>query len=156
MSPSGLPIGELARRTGLSPDSLRHYERLGLLPKVARSPGGARRFPEQAEHEVRVIQTALRIGFSLKELAEVRLERRRGGAPCRRVYALASAKLAAMEAQLRELKQLRDALEATLAGWRTRLAETAPGSRAGLLEALAEALVPPRRPTQFPSRSVPP
>ena len=142
MSKAGLPIGELARRTGLSPDSLRHYERLGLLPRAPRSAGGARRFPPASEHQVRVIRAALRIGFTLAELALLLTERRRGAAPCRKVYAMASAKLEALESRLRELKQLRDALDVTLRNWDARLGRTAPGLPAGLLEALADEVSP--------------
>jgi len=156
MSLSGLPIGVLARRTGLSPDSLRHYESLGLLPLAPRSAGGARQFPPSAEQQVRVIQTALRLGFSLGELTEILVERRRGGTPCRRVYALASAKLQALDIRLRELKQLRDALEAILVTWQTRLAGSGLGQRAGLLDALAEQGLPvPARPP-FSRRSASP
>jgi len=153
MSSNGLPIGELARRTGLSPDSLRHYEARGLLPRAPRSPGGARRFPTGAEQQVRVIQSALRIGFTLGELAEILLERRRGGAPCGKVHALATAKLATLDTRLRELKELRDALEATLGSWDARLERTAAGVPAGLLEALAEELSLGPRTSPFTRRS---
>jgi MerR family copper efflux transcriptional regulator len=138
MATTGLPIGELARRTGLSPDSLRHYERLGLLPPAPRSVGGARRFPAAAERQVHVIQAALRIGFTLGELSLVLTEKRRGGAPCRKVYAMAQSKLDALESRLRELQQLRDALDITLRNWETRLKNIAPGLPAGLLDALAD------------------
>jgi MerR family transcriptional regulator, copper efflux regulator len=138
MATAGLPIGELAKRTGLSPDSLRHYERLGLLAPAPRSVGGARRFPAAAERQVRIIQAALRIGFTLAELSQVLTERRRGGAPCRKVYAMARAKLDALERRLCELQQLRDALNIALRNWEARLGKTAPGLPAGLLDALAD------------------
>lgn len=151
MAAAGLPIGELARRTGLSPDSLRHYERIGLLPPAPRSTGGARRFPASAERQVRVIQAALRIGFTLGELSLVLAERRRGGVPCGKVYAMAQTKLVALESRLRELQHLRDALDIMLRNWETRLGKTAPGLPAGLLDTLADELsslahpLPPRR-----------
>lgn len=135
----------------MSADSLRHYERLGLLPRAPRSAGGARRFPIAAERQVRVIQMALGIGFTLGELADVFIERRSGGAPCRKVYALASAKLEALEIRLRELSQLRDALASTLGTWKTRLQGTDVGVPAALLETLTE-LAPLARATPFPQR----
>jgi MerR family copper efflux transcriptional regulator len=150
MSQAGLPIGELARRTGLSPDSLRHYERLGLLPPAPRSIGGARRFPAAAERQVRVIQAALRIGFTLSELSVVLIERRRGAAPCRKVYTMAKAKLEALESRLCELQQLRDALVVTLRNWEARLGRTTPGLAAGLLDALADEM--PARSRLLPRR----
>ena len=152
MSAAGVPIGELSRRTGLSADSLRHYERLGLLPRAPRSAGGARRFPIAAERQVRVIQMALGIGFTLGELADVFIERRSGGAPCRKVYALASAKLEAVEIRLRELSQLRDALASTLGTWKTRLQGTDVGVPAALLETLTDQPAPLARATPFPKR----
>jgi MerR family transcriptional regulator, copper efflux regulator len=152
MSVSGVPIGELSRRTGLSADSLRHYERLGLLPPAPRSAGGARRFPVAAERQVRIIQTALGMGFTLRELADVFIERRSGGAPCRKVYALASAKLEALERRLRELHLLRDALATTLGAWRTRLQGTDVGVPAALLETLTEPVPLSREATAFPRK----
>ena len=54
----------LAAATGLSTATVRHYERLGLLPGTARTDAGYRRFPPDAVDRVRVIQRALMIGFS--------------------------------------------------------------------------------------------
>src|SRR5205814_6034790 len=90
-------IGTVARSAGLSPDSIRHYERLGLIDAVGRSDGGYRLYPEAALRRVQVVQAALRAGFGLKELAAIFAERRAGRAPCRRVRALAADKLAAIE-----------------------------------------------------------
>ena len=140
-------IGELARRTGLSPDSLRHYERLGLLTSVGRTPAGQRLFHVSAERQVRVVQAALSVGFGLDELAGILAERRRGGVPCRRVRALAGTKLTRIEEELRLLRRTRTALRDVLRDWDVRLAGAAPGAPSGLLQALAERLVlPPRRP----------
>ncbi|MGZ6162694.1 MAG: MerR family DNA-binding transcriptional regulator, partial [Myxococcaceae bacterium] len=60
-------IGELARRTGMSADSLRHYERLGLLAPAGRTAAGQRLFHSSAERQVRVVQAALSVGFGLEE-----------------------------------------------------------------------------------------
>ena len=62
-------ISELARRTGVTPHALRHYERIGLL-KPPRTAGGYRDYPESARREVIFIAMSREIGFSLKEIAE--------------------------------------------------------------------------------------
>jgi MerR family copper efflux transcriptional regulator len=87
---AALHSGELAKRTGLSADTLRHYERLGVLPLISRTSGGYRVYPESAVERILVIQRALRLGFTLAELAEVLKARDAGLAPCKRVYRLAT------------------------------------------------------------------
>jgi DNA-binding transcriptional MerR regulator len=129
--------GEVARRAGVSTDTIRHYERKGLLPRVRRSPNGYREYPEGTEQAVRLIRNALAVGFTLEELARVLAARARGEAPCRTVRALAGEKLRAMEDRLAELQGARDRLQAVLADWDARLLRTPAGQRAGLLEALA-------------------
>src|SRR5947207_15027156 len=82
-----LRSGELARRAGVSPDTLRHYERKGLLAPC-RTPSGYREYSAEAVDRVRLIRRALSIGFSLDELAPILAARDRGRAPCRAVRAL--------------------------------------------------------------------
>lgn len=131
-----LRIGELAQIAGLSPDTLRHYERLGLL-SATRTPGRFREYGRDAVHRIRVIQAALAIGFTLSELSEILAERAAGRAPCQRVRKLAAAKLVALTKQIEELSHLRRQLEHTLVTWDTQLSGTAPGVPARLLDALA-------------------
>ncbi len=134
-----LRAGQLAELAGVSTDTLRHYERLGLLPAPRRSRNGYREYPREALDRVRLVRRALTVGFTLKELARILKSRDKGGAPCREVRALAEAKLRDLEAQLRELTGLRDDLRATLKDWDARLAGTAATERAGLLETLSAA-----------------
>ena len=129
--------GELARAAGVSTDTLRHYERKGVLPKPRRSPNGYREYASESLARVLLVRRALAFGFTLDELARVLRARERGGAPCREVRALAAKKLAGVEARLRELASLRDELRATLDEWDSRLSKTAAGERARLLESLA-------------------
>jgi DNA-binding transcriptional MerR regulator len=125
--------GALARLAGVSKDTLRYYERKGLLAS-RRSSNGYREYPPQALGRVHLVQRSLSVGFTLDELAQLLAIRQRGGAPCRRVRALAATKLEAIEGQLRELRALRVGLRALLAEWDDRLAKTARGKRAWLLE----------------------
>ena len=127
--------GQLARLAGVSTDTLRYYERRHLLPDAPRSASGYRLFPPDALVRVRLIRGALSIGFSVRELAAIFGERDRGGAPCKRVRALAAEKLVALEARLRDLQSWRRELKTTLAGWDRLLRKTPRGQRAGLLEA---------------------
>jgi DNA-binding transcriptional MerR regulator len=137
---------QLAALVGVSTDTLRHYERKGLLLS-SRSANGYRAYPPDAVDRVRLVQRALTVGFTLDELASVVRVRDRGGAPCRRVRALAAAKLASMETRLRDLRALRDELRELLEQWDQRLANTPPGRRARLLQSwLATAPGPVPRP----------
>jgi DNA-binding transcriptional MerR regulator len=131
--------GELARAAGVSTDTLRHYERKGVLAAPRRSPNGYREYPPEALARVLLVRRSLAVGFTLGELARVLRARDGGGAPCREVRALAAEKLAGIETRLIELIALRDELRSTLDAWDTRLAKTAGGERAGLLESLAGA-----------------
>lgn len=131
-----LRSGELARLAGVSTDTLRHYERQGLLlPR--RSKNGYREYTAQMLDRVRLIRRAISVGFTIDELATILKARDQGQAPCRQVHKMAQAKLAAVEVQLHELETVRDDLRAILADWEIRLAEVADNQRAGLLEALA-------------------
>lgn len=130
---------ELARATGVSTDTLRHYEGKGLLPKPARTPAGYRRYTADAVRQVRLIQRSLAVGFSLDELGKVLRERGRGGVPCRSVYALVSQRLADLDGELVALAELKRDLQALLSAWDQQLAATPSGTQAHLLETLASA-----------------
>jgi DNA-binding transcriptional MerR regulator len=131
-----LRSGELARAAGVSRDTLRHYERKGVLAKPHRSPNNYRLYPRQALVRLGIIRGALAIGLTLEELAEVFKTRERGGTPCRKVRGLAAARLVRVEEAIRNLSAQRDILLATLRAWDRLLSRTAPGKRAGLLESL--------------------
>lgn len=130
--------GELARLAGVSADTLRHYERKGVLPAPLRAANGYRVYAPQALERVRLVRRALGVGFTLDELARILKEREKGGAPCRQVRALAATKLTEVETRLSELLIVRDELRATLTDWDARLAARPAEQRAGLLEALAQ------------------
>jgi len=130
--------GEVARRAGVSVDTLGHYERVGLLAPAARDPNGYRRYSAAAVDRVRLIQRALDMGFTLEELGRVLKQRDAGRAPCRQVRAIAVARLEELEARIEGLHVLRDELTRLVATWDARLASLPEGERAGLLDALAQ------------------
>jgi DNA-binding transcriptional MerR regulator len=131
-----LNSGELAKLAGVSTDTLRHYERKGVLGRPRRGNNGYRQYPAQALERVRLVRRALAVGFTLDELAGILNVRDGGGAPCHEVRALAATKLAQVESQLSDLLALRDELRTTLQDWDRRLKRKSTGTRAHLLETL--------------------
>jgi DNA-binding transcriptional MerR regulator len=128
--------GELAKQSGVSADTLRHYEKKGLLAAPHRGANGYREYPPSAFSRVRLIQRALDMGFSLDDLARVLSQRDAGEAPCRQVRAIAAERLKALDARIKELGTLRVELSALVEEWDERLAAIPPGTRAGLLDTL--------------------
>lgn len=146
-----LRIGALAKQAGVSPDTLRHYERLGVLPAPSRSSNGYREYGAQALSRVQLVQRALALGFTLAELSQVLRRRDLGETPCRRVRELAVRKLGKMEREAALLEERCRALRQTLRDWDRRLERTPRGTQARLLDHLNA--VPRRSPgTEFPAR----
>lgn len=131
-----LYCGEVARLCGVSPDTVRFYERRHLLPPAARTSAGYRVFPSDSVARMRTIRVGLSVGFSVSELADIFRERNAGGAPCHRVRKLAAEKLRHLEAKLRDLQTWRRELRSALATWDRLLAKTPRGKQARLLETL--------------------
>ena len=132
-----LRSGQLAALAGVSTDTLRHYERKGLLAS-RRAANGYREYQPEALARVRLIQHSLSVGFALDELATFLKVRDEGGAPCKQVRALAAKKLEDLERRIRALRELRDDLRAMLKDWDARLAGARNGERAWLLETLVD------------------
>jgi DNA-binding transcriptional MerR regulator len=122
---------------GVSPDTLRLYERKGLLPPPLRSTNGYRCYSPESVARVRLIRAAVSIGFTLDELAAILKIRNAGGTPCRKVRDLAACKLLGLEHQIQQMNDLRDQLRALLEKWDGFLEHTSKGERANLLEKLA-------------------
>lgn len=123
----------------VSPDTLRLYERKGLLPPPPRSANGYRYYPAASIARVRLIRAALSIGFTLEELARILKIRDAGGVPCNQVRDLAAAKLQGLEQQIQQLIALRDQLREVLRTWDEMLTGTPHNKQEGLLESLAAA-----------------
>jgi len=136
-SDESLRPGELARLAGVSVDTLRHYERKGLL-SPRRAPNRYREYSLEAVDRVRLVRRALSIGFGLDDLARILKERDSGRAPCRQVRQLAGAKLVEVERLIEELVVVRDDLRRALEDWDIRLERAEGDQPARLLEALTE------------------
>ena len=132
---------EVARRCGVSADTLRHYERKGVLPRPARTGSGYRRYPPETVDRVLLVQRALVVGFTLDELARVLRERDRGEPPCRGVRDLVAARLTDLEARLAQLTALRRELRQVLVEWDRTLSTTPAGRPAHLLRSLVGSIV---------------
>jgi MerR family transcriptional regulator, copper efflux regulator len=103
-------IGALSRASGVGIETLRYYERIGLLTQPGRKKGAYRRYGPDAITRLRFIRRAAVLGFSLAETRELLALRAREGAPCTTVREKASQKLAVIEQKLAELTDLRDAV----------------------------------------------
>lgn len=137
MSEKSYSSGALAGLVGVSTDTLRHYERKGVLPRPRRRSNGYREYPPETVERLKLIRRALAIGFTLDELAAILNVRDRGGSPCAEVRELAVLKLADVERRLVELKSLRKDLQDILQEWNSLLANRKRGERVHLLEHLA-------------------
>jgi DNA-binding transcriptional MerR regulator len=110
----GLRTGELAARAGVNVQTLRYYERRGLLAAPGRRPSGQREYPEGAVGLVRTIKATQRLGFTLAEIQELfALSEHRRGAD--ELHRRAAAKVAEIDARIGQLQRVRQALLAVLA-----------------------------------------
>lgn len=106
-----LNIGQAARRSGVSAKMIRHYEDIGLLPKVARTDAGYRQYADSDVHNLRFIRTARELGFSIADIsALLRLWRNRSRAS-KDVKRIALAQIAELERRIDELQTMKRALE---------------------------------------------
>jgi MerR family copper efflux transcriptional regulator len=105
-----LSIGQVARRAGVGVETVRFYEREGLLQEPARRASGYRQYPEEVVKHIRFIKRAQQLGFSLKEIGELLTLRVDGHSSCEQVKERAVAKLAEVERKIVELQRMRAAL----------------------------------------------
>lgn len=113
-----LLIGALAATVGIKPDSVRFYERSGLLPKPCRSASGYRVYDQSAVAQLRFIKKAQALGFSLDEVKRILRLPDAGRTRCRSVLTMAEATLEETEAKLRALQDFRDTLARNVKRWR--------------------------------------
>ncbi|HZC72882.1 MAG TPA: MerR family transcriptional regulator [Jatrophihabitans sp.] len=116
MSAAVLRSGEVARAAGVNLQTLRYYERRGLLAEPQRSLGGHRMYPASAVTVLRVVKAAQRLGFTLEEIADLlEVGRHHHSARAqRRVGVRAAAKLVEVEQKIADLHLIRDRLRAVL------------------------------------------
>lgn len=106
-----LKTGELAKRTGVNVETLRFYEREGLIPEPPRRLSGYREYPAESVQRIRFIKRAQELGFSLAEVKELLALRVRPGLTCREVRAKAERKVADVRRKIADLKAIERALQ---------------------------------------------
>jgi Hg(II)-responsive transcriptional regulator len=115
-----LKTSEVARRGGVNLETIRYYERRGLLPKPPRTAAGYRTFSQETVRRLRFVKRAQALGFSLKEIKELLSLRAAPKARCADVRARAEVKIAEIDAKIRALEAMRKALERLTAACRGR------------------------------------
>ncbi len=110
-----LRAGEAARAAGVNLQTLRYYERRGLLPEPERTLGGHRLYPADAVTMLRVIKAAQRLGFTLDEVAQLlEVGRHHHGRPDAGLQAQAMRKMAEVDARIADLRVIRATLAAAI------------------------------------------
>jgi len=119
---NGLTIGDVAKQAKVRIETLRYYEREGLVASPPRSRSNYRLYPKDTVRRVQFIKRAQELGFSLKEIKELLALRVEPAAPCADVRTRALEKITTIEEKLRALKAMKHAL--------TQLVDECPGQGA--------------------------
>src|SRR5262245_837880 len=106
-----MTISEAADQAGVNVQTLRYYERRGLLPKPPRRASGYREFPDDAVRLVRFIKRAQELGFSLDEVEALLKLRRQSGRNRKQIRAVATQRIQHIDQKIAELGRMRAALE---------------------------------------------
>lgn len=123
----GYRISEAAEAAGVTPDAMRYYERLGVLPRAPRTAGGLRIYGDDLVRRVRFIQQAQAMGLTLRDVKELVVEEGRGGYQrCRRVRDLLKTRLADVDARLKEIQAFRRTLRTHLQSCEQALEQERP------------------------------
>jgi DNA-binding transcriptional MerR regulator len=105
-----MTVAGLASRVGVRPDTVRYYERIGLLPAPRRTAADHRRYDDTAVDLMRFIQGAQRIGLRLADIRELVALRQSGECPCEPAAALVRQRLDELDEQIAHLVRMRDEL----------------------------------------------
>lgn len=111
-----LTVSKLAEQVGTSTDTLRYYERIGLLPMAERSPSGYRLYAGEAVETVNFIKRAQRLGLRLEDIRELLQIRERGLCPCGHTRQLLERRVEHLEDEMRAMAMLRDDIRQMLDG----------------------------------------
>lgn len=116
-----MTIGEVADRSNVNVQTIRYYERRGLLPTPRRSPSGYRQYSANNVERIRFIKRAQALGFSLKDIGELLALRVAPSTNCEEVLHHAEAKLCDIDERIEALQRLRRSLESLAGACRNRL-----------------------------------
>jgi Cu(I)-responsive transcriptional regulator len=110
-----IPIGQLARATGTKTETIRYYERIGLLRAPDRTRSNYRSYSADHVHSLTFVRRARELGFSIEDVRELLELAGHRDRPCAEVDSIAARHLATTELKLAALKRLRSELRRTLA-----------------------------------------
>src|SRR5882724_9468860 len=125
-------IGAVARRASLGVETLRYYERLGLLGSPRRTDSGYRLYGDSIFPRLDFIRKAQAMGFTLDEIGRIIQESETGQSPCAEVRRIARRKLEELDQRLKQLRLYRNELARTLTEWDKK--GSAAGKICGLIE----------------------
>ena len=108
------PIGKLSRRTGVNIETIRYYERAGLLPRVTRTAGGYRAYRPADAQRLLFIRRARNLGFSLDEVRRLLALAAEKSRSCRLVHGLALEHLKNIRGKIADLRRMEKVLTATV------------------------------------------
>ena len=128
-----LRIGEVARLAGVNIQTLRYYERRGILEQPARSRSGYRQYPVETVELIRTIKRAQKLGFSLEEIERLLRIRQAGNGACTRARDIAASKLEVLNEQIEELGDVKRTLEELIRDCQPRR----PAEDCGVLTAIS-------------------
>ena len=106
----GLTIGKVAKQAEVGVETIRFYERSGLLEEPPRNRSGYRQYQPEAIVKLRFIKKAKQLGFSLKEIEELITLRQKPGATCGDVRGQAEEKIRDIDEKIRDLSKMKEAL----------------------------------------------
>lgn len=129
-----LTIGRLARRASVNVETIRYYERRGLLPEPPRTQAGYRQYDPQAVRRIRFIKRAQALGFTLEEIGDLLALRVAPKSNCDAIEQRAERAIARIEAKVAELERMRSALSRLVGACRDRR----PTDECPILDALEE------------------
>ncbi|GAB6170734.1 Hg(II)-responsive transcriptional regulator [Paradesulfitobacterium aromaticivorans] len=107
----GQTIGELAKNAGVNIETIRYYERLGLIPEPPRTQSGYRVFPLEVVHRIRFIKRSQDLGFTLSEINKLLSMTESGSYGCREVREFASQKIKEIELKIHDLQNMKSILQ---------------------------------------------
>ncbi|NUR25340.1 MAG: MerR family DNA-binding protein, partial [Catenulispora sp.] len=102
--------GELARKAGVNPETLRYYERRGILPTTDRTPAGYRNYPDWTVNLVRFIKRYQDLGYSLADIEHLLHLADSRAASCAEARAITAARIADLDRKITDLRRMRDCL----------------------------------------------
>jgi MerR family mercuric resistance operon transcriptional regulator len=106
----GLTTGQLAKKAEVNIETIRYYERKGLIPKPHRRDSGYRQYPEEMITRILFIKHAKTLGFSLKEIKELLSLKHDPKTPCSEVRNRAQSKIEDIDGKIRTLQKMKKAL----------------------------------------------